>query len=270
MTKIEEAGWKTIKINGDAQETVPEVIAIEFPLTVMVDGKEFATIVCSPNGLEDLTIGFLASEGVIRTADEIKSIQVDTYGGFSHVALHRPLDPSQFDHSSRFIGSCCGKSRQFYLKSDARTAKTITTKLDITVEECIKLMNRLMDSSPEFQRTGGVHNAALATPGELLFTRTDIGRHNALDKIFGAMLQEKIPAKGKLVVFSGRVSSEVLLKISKMGIGLIISKSAVTDLAVKLAEDLGITVIGFARKDRMNIYTHPERVVDLLPELQTE
>src|SRR5690625_2672954 len=131
-------------------------------------------------------------------------------------------------------------------------------------------MNCLMDSSPEFQRTGGVHNAALATPGELLFTRTDIGRHNALDKIFGAMLQEKIPAKGKLVVFSGRVSSEVLLKISKMGIGLIISKSAVTDLAVKLAEDLGITVIGFARKNRMNIYTHPERVVDLLPELQTE
>src|SRR5699024_3113262 len=109
----------------------------------------------------------------------------------------------------------------------------------------MRLMKGLMNSSPEFERTGGVHNAALATPTDLLFTRTDIGRHNALDKVFGAMLQGNIPARGKLVVFSGRVSSEVLLKISKMGIGIILSKSAVTDLAVKLADELGITVIGF-------------------------
>ncbi|MEI3597473.1 MULTISPECIES: formate dehydrogenase accessory sulfurtransferase FdhD [unclassified Oceanobacillus] len=270
MSIVDEPGWKTIKIKGTHQENVSEAIAAEFPLTLMLDGHEFATIVCSPGQLEDLVVGFLASEGVIRTAAEIKEIQVDVYTGFSHIALHKPVQPDQFDHSSRMIGSCCGKSRQFYFKSDARVAKTITSELEVTVDQCMRLMKGLMNSSPEFERTGGVHNAALATPTDLLFTRTDIGRHNALDKVFGAMLQGNIPARGKLVVFSGRVSSEVLLKISKMGIGIILSKSAVTDLAVKLADELGITVIGFLRGDRMNIYTRPDRVRGIDPYLRCD
>ena len=270
MSIAGETGWKTIKINGTHQESVLETIAAEFPLTLMLDGYEFATIVCSPGELEDLVAGFLASEGVIRTVAEIKDIQVDMYTGFAHIALHKPVQPDQFDHSSRLIGSCCGKSRQFYFKSDARVAKTITSKLEVTVHECMQLMKKLMDGSPEFKRTGGVHNAALATPTEVLLTRTDIGRHNALDKVFGAMLRSKISPKEKLVVFSGRISSEVLLKTSKMGIGIILSKSAVTDLAVKLADELGITVIGFVRDDRMNIYTRPDRVRGLQPYLQTD
>ncbi len=130
--------------------------------------------------LEDLTIGFLASEGIIRKADEIKELQVDMYTGFAHISLHQPVQPQQFDHSSRFIGSCCGKSRQFYFKSDARVAKTVTSKLEIKVSECIMLMEDLLDSSLEFQKTGGVHSAALATSDGLLYTRSDIGRHNAL------------------------------------------------------------------------------------------
>lgn len=268
MSIVEESGWKTIKIKGTHQESVSEAVAAEFPLTLMLDSHEFATIVCSPGELEDLVVGFLASEGVIRTATEIKAIQVDVYTGFAHIALHQPVQPEQLDHSSRMIGSCCGKSRQFYFKSDARVAKTITSKLQVTIDQCVRLMKRLMDRSPEFERTGGVHNAALATPTDLLLIRTDIGRHNALDKVFGAMLRSNIPAKEKLVVFSGRISSEVLLKVSKMGIGIILSKSAVTDLAVKLADELGITVVGFLRGDRMNIYTHPDRIRGIQAHLQ--
>lgn len=263
MQKSENMCWETIRVTGEKQERITAEITNEFPLTIMVDGHEFATIVCSPSDLQDLTVGFLAAEGIIRTYNDIKQIQVDEYTGFVHTTLHSPIEPKSFDHSSRFIGSCCGKSRQFYFKSDARTARTITSKLEITTAACLKLMNQLMEKSDEFKQTGGVHNAALATPNELMMLRTDIGRHNTLDKLFGVMLQENISAKGKLLVFSGRVSSEVLLKVSKMGIGLIISKSALTDLAIKLAIDLGITVIGFARRNQMNIYTHPERIIDL-------
>lgn len=270
MEKTENSGWKTIKINGEKQELAGEDITAEFPLTVMLEAQEFATIVCSPIELEDLTAGFLASEGVIRTAKEIRELEIDPYTGFARVSLHHPVELERLDHSSRFIGSCCGKSRQFYFKSDARVAKTVTGKVDVSVDRLRELMKELMDASDEFHRTGGVHSAALADSSGLLLARTDIGRHNALDKVFGAMLRQKIGASNKLIVFSGRISSEVLLKISKMGIGLIISKSAVTDLALKLAEDLGITVIGFARKDRMNIYTHPERVAGLLSDLQTK
>src|SRR5699024_12303025 len=111
-----------------------------------------------------------------------------------------------------------------------------------------------------FQRTGGVHNAALCTPDDMLTVRTDIGRHNVLDKIYGNILENKIRLVDKLIVFSGRLSSEVLLKISKIGAGIIISKSAPTDLALQLANDLGITVIGFARAGKMNVYTHSHRI----------
>src|SRR5699024_3079125 len=90
--------------------------------------------------------------------------------------------------------------------------------------------------------------------------KTDIGRHNTLDKIYGYILENSIPIHDKVIVFSGRISSEVLLKISKIGIGVIISKAAPTDLALELAHDLGITAIGFTRGHKMNIYTHPERV----------
>lgn len=263
MQKPEKSVWKTIKISKSGQEISLEKITAEFPFTIILDGQEFATIVCSPNDLENLTRGFLASEGVIRTNADIKSLQIDAYKGFAYVALKTPVTMERLDHSSRFIGSCCGKSRQFYFKSDARTAKTIINKFTISISSCFQLMNELLEGSEEFKQTGGVHNAALATKEKLLITSTDIGRHNTLDKIFGAMLRDKIPAKDKLIVFSGRISSEVLLKISKMGIGLIISKSALTDLAAELANDLGITVIGFARKDRLNIYSHPERIQDL-------
>ncbi|MHA6251764.1 formate dehydrogenase accessory sulfurtransferase FdhD [Oceanobacillus sp. CAU 1775] len=263
MRKLENMKLDTIRIKGEHQETMTSEIAAEFPLTIMVDGNEFATIVCSPNHLQDLTVGFLAAEGVIRTFKEVKKIHIDEYTGFAHVELVNPVEPTGYDHSSRFIGSCCGKSRQFYFKSDARTARTITSRLQISTSECLHLMKELMNNSTEFSRTGGVHNAALANTNELLMVRTDIGRHNTLDKIFGAMLQERISPKDKLLVFSGRVSSEVLLKASKMGIGLILSKSALTDLAVELALDLGITIIGFARKDQMTIYTYPERISDI-------
>lgn len=263
MGQTAENSWKAIRVSGDKHELMEEEVSVEYPMTVMLDGNEFATIVCSPNHLLDLTVGFLAAEGVIRTYSEIEDIHIDDYTGFVHVKLDKPVQPIQLDHSSRFIGSCCGKSRQFYFKHDARIAKTIKTKLKISVASCLKLMEELMESSDEFQRTGGVHSAALATTEEILVARTDIGRHNALDKVYGHMLREKISAKDKVVVFSGRVSSEVLLKVSKMGIGLIISKSALTDLAIELAEDLGITIIGFARGNRMNIYTHPDRIEDL-------
>lgn len=259
----ERSGWKTIRISESGEEILYEKITPEFPVTIILDGQEFATIVCSPSELENLTIGFLASEGVIRTYNEIKSLQIDGYKGYVYIHLKKPVIAERLDHSSRFIGSCCGKSRQFYFKSDARTAKTITNKFTVSTAACFKLMKELMEGSEEFNQTGGVHNAALATAENLLITSTDIGRHNTLDKIFGTMLRDKISARDKLIVFSGRISSEVLLKVSKMGIGFIISKAALTDLAVELANDLGITVIGFARDDRMNIYSHPERISNL-------
>jgi FdhD protein len=248
--------------NEGLMEEEDEIVS-EYPLTMIVNGEEFATMVCSPDYLDELVIGFLASEGVIRFKDDVKQMSIDESRGFAYVDLHVKQPISQQYFSKRFIGSCCGKSRQFYLHNDVKTAKTVMSNTKVSVQQCFHLMKAMQNGSITFQQTGGVHNAALCTANELIVTRSDIGRHNALDKIYGHCLLEKIPVRDKIIAFSGRVSSEVLLKVSKIGVGILLSKSAPTDLALKLAEDLNITVVGFIRGNTLNVYTHPERILDI-------
>jgi len=250
-----------IRFVDDEPREMNDEVAIEYPLTVVVDGEEFATMVCTPTYIEELVIGFLASEGLIRSSDEILSLTLDEPRGFAYVELKYKQSVSKDFHSKRFIGSCCGKSRQFYLQNDARTARTVLSRNTITPDQCFSLVNQMQNSSRDFQVTGGVHNAALCTSEGMVIFRTDIGRHNALDKIFGYMIQNRISPADKVIVFSGRISSEVLLKVAKMGVGIILSKSAPTSLALELAKDLEITAIGFVRNSSMNVYTHPQRLV---------
>ncbi|MCA1029537.1 formate dehydrogenase accessory sulfurtransferase FdhD [Bacillus timonensis] len=250
-----------VKYENGALVTTSDEVVYEFPMTIYVNNEEFATMVCTPTDLEELIIGFLASEGIIRLKDDITQLNIDADRGLAYVELTTTQSTSQEYYSKRFIGSCCGKSRQFYFQNDARTAKTSTSKKTLHPAQCITLMNKMQESSLVFKQTGGVHNAALCTEDELLVTFTDIGRHNALDKILGYSLINRIPVRDKIIVFSGRISSEVLLKAAKIGVGIVLSKSAPTDLAIKLAEDLNITAVGFIRGNSFNVYSHPERIV---------
>jgi len=261
MDRGSTAQWRMIKYDdGRALETDDE-IAAEYPFTLRVDGEEFATIVCTPSDLHDLTIGFLASEGVIRAASDVESLTLDEDRGFAYIRLHRKQSTGKINYAKRFIGSCCGKSRQFYFHNDVQTAKTITSRTRIGADRCLELMRLLQNGSDVFRQTGGVHNAAICTEDGLVAARSDIGRHNALDKLFGHCLRSGIPARDKIIVFSGRLSSEVVLKTAKIGCGILLSKSAPTDLALRLAEDLGVTCAGFIRGTVMNVYTHPDRIV---------
>lgn len=253
--------WPTIKVSGENSMETEDEIASEFPLTIRLDGEEFATLVCSPSDLTDLVVGFLASEGILRTMDEIKQLSIDEDRGFAYVDLHRPQSTAKDFHSKRIIGSCCGKSRQFYFHNDARTAKTIVGGMKIAAESCFEWMRLLQRSSADFHLTGGVHNAALCNDSGLVEVRADIGRHNALDKLFGHSIRHRVSAKQHVIAFSGRLSSEVVLKAAKIGCPILLSKSAPTNLSLQLAEDLGITCVGFIRGDSMNVYSHPERVL---------
>ncbi len=232
----------------------------EFPLTIMVNGKEFATVICSPTHLEELVIGFLASEGAIYKKEEIKHLQIDDSKGFAHVELTKSLS-DRFEYSTkRMVASCCGKSREFYFQNDAAIAKTSMSNIILTPRQILNMMTGLQSASTLFKQTGGLHNAAISD-GEAFFEhRQDIGRHNALDKLYGFCLTHQIPVRNKVLIFSGRISSEILLKAAKIGVGVILSKSAPTTLAVTLAHDLNITAIGFIRGNSFNIYSHPERV----------
>lgn len=256
--------WRAVRYIGGGNEQMEEIddpIAAELALTVKLDGEEFATIVCSPSHLRELVFGFLASEGIIRVPGQVEKLTIDEERGYAYLKLTGLPSISRDKMAKRWIGSCCGKSRQFYFHNDMLTARTIMTRYTMRAEQCMKLMELLQASSIDFHRSGGVHNAALADGDKLLSVMTDIGRHNALDKLYGYCMLQGVKPEGKAIVFSGRLSSEVVLKAAKMGCGILLSKSAPTDLALRLAEDLGITCAGFIRMGGMTVYTHPERII---------
>ncbi|MGG0187829.1 formate dehydrogenase accessory sulfurtransferase FdhD [Bacillus rhizoplanae] len=244
---------------------IEDSIVTEFPVTVKINGQEFVTMVSTPEYIEDMVIGFLASEGIIRKYEDIDEIWVQDKEGYVHVKTTK-INPYYRDiQNKRYITSCCGMSRQgFVFANDALTAKKMNDiRVKISAQDCFRLMNDMQQSAATFHHTGGVHNAALCDVNGIVLSRMDIGRHNALDKIYGYCLKNNISIGDKIIVFSGRISSEILLKVAKIGCEVILSKSAPTELALELAEQLGITTIGFIRNQSLNVYTHPERVVNI-------
>ncbi|WP_430130930.1 formate dehydrogenase accessory sulfurtransferase FdhD [Priestia aryabhattai] len=244
-------------------ESVEDKIVTEFPVTVKINEEEFVTMVCSPQYIEDMVIGYLASEGVIREYKDIKNIWVQEKEGYVHVTIDKLNPYFQNLQNKRYITSCCGASRQgFVFINDALTAKKMNDiSVELSIKDCFQLMNKLQQSAATFQETGGVHNAAICDKNGFMLSRMDIGRHNALDKLYGYCLKNHISIRDKVVVFSGRISSEILLKVAKIGCEIVLSKSAPTELALNLAEELKITTVGFIRNDSLNIYTCPERIL---------
>jgi FdhD protein len=240
-----------------------DTVVTEFALTIKLNQREFATMVCTPEYMEELVVGFLASEHVISSASDVTNLWIDHARGFAHVTAEQKHDWHERFQSKRYITSCCGMSRQgFYFVNDAFTAKRMhKNQTCFRADQCIALMNSMQLLAGTFQRTGGVHNAALCEGNDIVLSRIDIGRHNALDKIYGHCLKYGISPDNKALVFSGRLSSEIVIKASKIGCAVILSKSAPTELALQLADQLGITTVGFIRNQSFNVYTHPKRIV---------
>lgn len=250
---------------GDGQaEKLVDSIVTEYTVTIKLNGQEFVTMVCTPNYIEEMVIGYLASEGIIRRYSDIEDIWIQEKEGFVHVKTSRVNPVYRNLQGKRYLTSCCGASRSgFVFATDAMNAKKLhKVETEIEVEDCFRLMEEMQDSADLFQNTGGVHNASLCSLFGPVVSRMDIGRHNALDKIYGHCLKNDIPIHDKIIVFSGRISSEILLKVAKIGCPIVLSKSAPTELALKLADELGITTIGFIRHRSLNVYTHPERVAE--------
>jgi FdhD protein len=234
---------------GTREGTDP--VAEEVPVTVTVNGRQVATAMTSPEGLEEFALGFLFTEGIIRGKGEIDSIQVEKNSvKVITKDLLRVVGPK------RTILSGCGGSSSFL---DPAKLPKVTSGLTIPAEEISRAMKEILQSDIH-QLTGGVHVVGLCGGGQPVARAFDIGRHNALDRLCGLALKQGIDFGQAYVVSSGRISSEMVRKCLVAGIPLIASRGATTTLAVSLARGNGLTVIGFVRGGGMNIYTNPHRV----------
>lgn len=257
----ETAIYPVIKAIESKIEKTEDIVVRETPLTVYFNDEAIVTLLCSPAEIKELTLGFLLTEGFIQNSEDVKAIEY--YEAVNEVWVEGTALLVQEElMSKRFLSACCGKSRSSYaFANDARLAKTQTSSVQITLDEAYLYANYLQTHLPLFQSTGGIHSGGIAHRGEVLFTSYDIGRHNVFDKLFGKAFSQGIDLADHVVFFSGRIASEILLKVAKMNIPILIARSAPTDLALNLAQELNITVIGFARNNRLNIYTCPERII---------
>lgn len=241
-------------------QPVQEMLAQEEAWTIRLNGAELVTLILTPTDLEDLAYGYLANEGLIETAQEVSILVIDPVE--RQIWVRAPtlrVDPAALGR--RILTSCCGRGRPgLYFLNDGNIAP-VDDPSTLPAGAVPRLVDALDAAAGAFRATGGVHSAALAHGERLIAVRSDVGRHNALDKLRGFMLREGWTGPGGAVVFSGRISAEIVVKVARMRIPFVLSNAAPTSLGRDLADELGVTAVGFARQGRFNLYTHPERMV---------
>ncbi len=232
----------------------------EVPLTIFLNDHEIVTLLCLGDHLKSLAVGFLKSEGLIGKTADLKAVTVDPENLWVRVEVDEDTDLSQKLFLRRTLTSGCGKGTTFYHALDTLMTEKVESPLTITPDRVFLLMRRLAEASELYRITGGTHNAALATVDDLVLFHTDIGRHNAVDKLYGEGFLKGIPLDDKLLLTTGRITSEILIKTGRMGIPVLVSRSAATTLAISLAEQIGVTLIGYVRGRNLIVYSGKERV----------
>jgi len=249
-----------VRIRGGRKEVIRDSITDEFLLTLYLDNKEFVSLSCTPEKLEELSVGFLYSTGLIHSLDDIEHITVNAKDMVSGVILKNKhiRDDMVF---KKVYSSGCGQGLLYYPDSDDIPRNTVTGDFRLQAENISELMKSFERKSSAYKKTGGVHCAALSDANHIVAFCEDIGRHNAIDKIIGEALFRNLNMAESVVMTSGRISSDLVFKVLKMGAPIVVSRGAPTSLAIRLAEQGHVTLVGFARGTRMNVYTAPERIV---------
>jgi len=261
---------KILQYNAGSEKEIVDEVVNEFHIQLIVNDRKFLALLCTPKSLKELIVGFLYTEEIIACYEDIKCINIDEHNEKALIKLNTKDSYKYIDDilcGERTVTSGCGKGRTIsYPVQSSRVDMNIaqSNKIEINrVEsfqidkaEIIKICHMFNKMSELFLTTGGVHSCALAQNDHILIMEEDIGRHNALDKIIGRALINHVDVSNKILLTSGRVSSEIMHKLIKSKIPVIVSRSAPTDKAVALAKKYGIILIGFARGTRMNVYTY--------------
>ena len=240
-------------IDGRWEQTtlsVPKEIAF----TIYINNQELVTILCTPFNLNCLVLGYLVSEGIVTEPKDVASMRVCEEDALADVKLNRHdfLLPQK-----RILTSGCGGGTSLGVNMGA--AK-IRTDIRVAPKQLLYLMRHMLERAKLYSLTGGIHTSALCDNKEVIVVGEDIGRHNTIDKIVGECFLRKIPTRDKILLTSGRISSEMALKVAKMQVPVVASLTSPTEKAVTLAYDFDITLAGYARGTHFTVYTRPDRL----------
>jgi len=245
-----------LSLSANEIRPLEKPVVRETAWTIYVNGQELVTILCTPNKMSFLVLGFLASEGIIQSLDDVGILRICEDEG--NVADVRLRDESLALPRKRVLLSGCGGGVTF---EDLKASRApLDSPLTISRSQVLKSMRLLYQRAEVYRAAGGIHASALSDGERLLVVAEDVGRHNTLDKIRGECMLRGIPTNDRLLLTTGRISSEMVNKAVGMETPILISRTSPTDLAVRLADSWGITLVGYARGKRMNVYTHSERI----------
>lgn len=243
-----------VQVRSHSWQSVDQEVIEEVPITLFVNGQEWVTLMCTPVAVDDLVLGFLASEGVIANRTDVSLIDLTHRGAVADVWLRYQVSPPQ----RRTITSGCAGGVTFADLEAARAPLQATCQL--TSKQVFNLMAQLQEGAVLYKHSQGVHTSALSDGERLLTMAEDVGRHNTLDKIRGYCLRHDISTDGGILLTTGRISSEMLRKAADMNVPVVISRTSPTSMSVALADAWNITVIGYVRGRQMRVYTQPHRV----------
>jgi FdhD protein len=249
-----------LKVSGENIEGVIDEVASELPVRLELNNEPLVTLLCTPAELRELSVGFLLSEGLLRDKTTIKNIEIDEREAVVRIELSDlPSDFSKL-FEKRTISSGCGKGVTFTNYRTREENKIHARGTLMSLDDIKRLLGTFRTISRLYLDTGGVHSAAISDGKEILIYSEDIGRHNAVDKLIGKAFLQSLSVEDKILITSGRVTSEIVTKAGRNRFPILISRAAPSCMAISYAEDMGITLIGFARGDRMNIYSWPTRI----------
>ncbi|MFC1572192.1 formate dehydrogenase accessory sulfurtransferase FdhD [Candidatus Eisenbacteria bacterium] len=263
MTETADFGpvlrYPVVTVKPDDVVHAEQAIATEIPFTIVASDVEIATMQCSPSDLTELCYGFLLSTGFINTTEEILSCSIDTTRWVAELELEHVPDLELM--GKRLYTSGCGKGVTYASLDEASARMPVVSGFSITREQVFEMARWLQRASSVYRDTRGIHTAALSTDGDTpSITMDDIGRHNAVDKVIGKGLMTGLDFSRTALVCSGRVSSEILQKARRAGIAVLVARGAPTHQSILRAQDMEITIVGFARGTSFTVFTHEERI----------
>jgi len=246
-----------ISVHGNSGLRIEGEIVEESLACISVNGRELATLMCSPHGLEQLAIGLLYNEGLIESMKDIRLVQLSKNRTCVDVWLHE----SDKELPSRAIVTAgCGGGVTFDDLSVEH--EPLISEMRASPEQIALLMKEMHSGAQLYRRARGIHTAALANPDQILLQVEDVGRHNCLDKLQGAAMSANMETRDHLLLSSGRISSEMINKARRMGTPIVCSRTSPTSLSVALAQSWNVTLAAYVRQNRMRVYSHPERILD--------